>query len=253
MITLLACFALGMPAPEPPVHATHRAPAVVALESYEELVAAYEAALVTWKEDLANTEDRAERKRLRSARPAKLFAPRFEALAALGEGRALVWQLDNIRYIDIAVNARDAKRLEWYGILFDKHAAESWFSEALTQLWSDRKRIETAQLDAWLAATRDANESKEVQAHARYYLAYEDVHSEDEVLRKRGFAALESLIADLPDAEWTDRARTDLFMLRDRAVGMPAVDFEGKTVDGESFKLSDYRGKVVLLDFWGFW
>ena len=24
-------------------------------------------------------------------------------------------------------------------------------------------------------------------------------------------------------------------------------------VDGKEFKLSDYRGKVVLIDFWGHW
>ena len=24
-------------------------------------------------------------------------------------------------------------------------------------------------------------------------------------------------------------------------------------LDGKPFKLSDYKGKVVLLDFWGFW
>lgn len=253
MISLLVCLTLAAPAPIAPAHAAHRAPVVLTLQSFEELVAEFESALAAWKEELAKTEDRAERKRLRKARPEELFAPRFEALAALGEGRALVWQLDNIRYIDIAVNARDAKRLEWYGMLFDKHAGEAWFSAALTQLWSDRKRIEANQLAAWLASACDKNESKEVQAHARYYLAYDDVHSEDEAARKRGFAALESLIAELPDAQWTKQAREDLFLLRDRAVGMPAIDFEGKTVDGETFKLSDYRGKVVLLDFWGFW
>ncbi|MCA8980228.1 MAG: redoxin domain-containing protein [Planctomycetes bacterium] len=253
MISLLVCFACAAPTTVAPTCAASPAPLVRALESFEELVAEYEAAVETWKAELSGTEDRAERKRLRNARPAKVFAPRFEALAALGEGRALVWQLDNIRHLDIAVNARDAKRLEWYGVLFEKHAGEAWFSDALTQLWSDRKRVDAPQLSAWLAAARDKNESKEVQAHARYYLAYEDVHSDDEAARRLGFAALESLIADLPDTKWTDQARQDLFLLRDRAVGMPAIDFEGKTVDGDTFKLSDYQGKVVLLDFWGFW
>ena len=28
---------------------------------------------------------------------------------------------------------------------------------------------------------------------------------------------------------------------------------EGKDVDGESFELADYEGKVVMLDFWGDW
>ena len=34
--------------------------------------------------------------------------------------------------------------------------------------------------------------------------------------------------------------------------GTPA-DFEAQDVDNVAFKLSDYRGKVVLLDFWGNW
>jgi hypothetical protein len=37
------------------------------------------------------------------------------------------------------------------------------------------------------------------------------------------------------------------------AVGMKAPEIEGEDIDGKKFKLSDYRGKVVLLDFWGNW
>jgi len=36
-------------------------------------------------------------------------------------------------------------------------------------------------------------------------------------------------------------------------VGKPAPEIEGEDIDGVKFKLSDYRGKVVLLDFWGHW
>ena len=32
-----------------------------------------------------------------------------------------------------------------------------------------------------------------------------------------------------------------------------APDFEAKTVAGKPFKLADYRGKYVLLDFWATW
>ena len=35
--------------------------------------------------------------------------------------------------------------------------------------------------------------------------------------------------------------------------GKPAPEMEGKDLEGAAFKLSEYRGKVVLLDFWGFW
>jgi peroxiredoxin len=37
------------------------------------------------------------------------------------------------------------------------------------------------------------------------------------------------------------------------SIGRRAPDFTTKDVDGVEFKLSDYRGKVVVLDFWGFW
>ena len=37
------------------------------------------------------------------------------------------------------------------------------------------------------------------------------------------------------------------------SVGAQALDFDAQTIDGHDFKLSDYRGKVVLVDFYGFW
>ena len=45
-------------------------------------------------------------------------------------------------------------------------------------------------------------------------------------------------------------ARTELFEIRHLAVGKVAQDIEGVDQDGQQFKLSDYRGKVVLLYFW---
>lgn len=37
------------------------------------------------------------------------------------------------------------------------------------------------------------------------------------------------------------------------AVGKLAPEIVGADVDGKRFKLSEYRGKVVVLDFWGHW
>ncbi len=37
------------------------------------------------------------------------------------------------------------------------------------------------------------------------------------------------------------------------SAGKPAPEIQGEDVDGVKFKLSDYRGKVVLIDFWGDW
>jgi hypothetical protein len=35
--------------------------------------------------------------------------------------------------------------------------------------------------------------------------------------------------------------------------GKPVPEIEGPDMDGKTFKISDYKGKVVMLDFWGHW
>jgi hypothetical protein len=47
-----------------------------------------------------------------------------------------------------------------------------------------------------------------------------------------------------------EEANSELFEIRHLAVGKEAPEIKGKDQDGKDFKLSDYRGKVVLLDFW---
>ena len=36
-------------------------------------------------------------------------------------------------------------------------------------------------------------------------------------------------------------------------VGKPAPEIKGLDINGKRFKLSDYRGKVVVLAFWANW
>lgn len=50
-----------------------------------------------------------------------------------------------------------------------------------------------------------------------------------------------------------EKAKGDLFEIRNLGIGQVAPDISGEDIDGVAFKLSDYRGKVVLLDFWGDW
>lgn len=59
--------------------------------------------------------------------------------------------------------------------------------------------------------------------------------------------------AELPGGDLVaERAKKELFGVRNLRVGKEAPDIEGEDQDGNRFKLSDYRGKVVLLDFWSF-
>jgi peroxiredoxin len=61
--------------------------------------------------------------------------------------------------------------------------------------------------------------------------------------------------ADVPTGQTNlgDVARAKLSALRHLSVGRPAQDIEGQTLDGKPMKLSDFRGKVVVLAFWADW
>ncbi len=50
-----------------------------------------------------------------------------------------------------------------------------------------------------------------------------------------------------------DVARPKLDALRSLGVGKVAPDIQGKDIDGKPMVLSDYRGKIVVLVFWGTW
>jgi hypothetical protein len=48
-------------------------------------------------------------------------------------------------------------------------------------------------------------------------------------------------------------ADAELFELHNLAIGKVAPDIVGEDINGKPMKLSDLRGKVVMLDFWGDW
>jgi hypothetical protein len=50
-----------------------------------------------------------------------------------------------------------------------------------------------------------------------------------------------------------ESAEGNLFEIRNLSIGQTVPEVEGEDTDGKKFKLSDYRGKVVLIDFWGHW
>jgi thiol-disulfide isomerase/thioredoxin len=95
------------------------------------------------------------------------------------------------------------------------------------------ERAETEQLD------------KEAQATLK---------AEAEQLTKEAEAALATAVAKYADAKTATgtvgaEAKTILGLI----IGKAALDIEGNDTDGKDFKLSDYKGKVVLIDFWASW
>ncbi|MBL8842887.1 MAG: hypothetical protein JNL90_15320 [Planctomycetes bacterium] len=107
----------------------------------------------------------------------------------------------------------------------------------------------------WIA--RDSK-SKPVQAACKYTAATKEAANAGSVAEaKKMVAKLEKLKAEigtLPAAFGQTYAQMlDELIDGLKVVGTPAQEIAGKDLDGVAFKLSDYKGKVVLLDFWGYW
>jgi len=49
------------------------------------------------------------------------------------------------------------------------------------------------------------------------------------------------------------QAASELNEIRNLGIGRPCPEIIGEDIDGKPFKLSDYKGKVVVVDFWGDW
>jgi peroxiredoxin len=82
-----------------------------------------------------------------------------------------------------------------------------------------------------------------------------------EMLRDAG---LEGVSFDLPEgyevrdvaagkAKRKEEGKRKRAAHREALFGQPAPDFEAPDLDGETVRLSDLRGKVVLVNFWGTW
>ncbi|MHC4409878.1 MAG: hypothetical protein ACYS0F_12845 [Planctomycetota bacterium] len=102
-----------------------------------------------------------------------------------------------------------------------------------------------------------ASPHHEVKGTAMFMLAQSKMRGGDGDAAEKLFLACQKDYADVPlwggRTTVGKRAEGSLFEARNLVVGKEAPDIEGEDIDGVAFKLSDYRGKVIFLDFWGDW
>jgi thiol-disulfide isomerase/thioredoxin len=127
---------------------------------------------------------------------------------------------------------------------------------ALIRAVADKNPDRTARGQAIMALAWQAKE-KFAKAESKQSLQTEREAAEAE-------KAFEAVVTGYADCLWLigeeegprtlgEAASQELFALRHLRVGKTAGEIEGEDLDGSKFKLSDYRGKVVVLVFCGDW
>ncbi len=187
------------------------------------------------------------------AHPAKEFWPRLEALAQRGSSGAKLWLA--LQYPQSgASEGGEARTARWRALVLAAVDANgnSPFTRDLARSFT------TLYLDAPPAIVDEALE-RFVKATPQRECAADALYRAS-LAKKRGTKELASSKAAEYGKRVAEEFKDTLVMRAARgegdiglAVGKIAPDFTAKDADGREFKLSDYRGKIVVLDFWGFW
>ena len=156
---------------------------------------------------------------------------------------ALVWLVTSVRFGAEVEKAMD--------ILMKDHLE----SEKLGLLCQSLAYSQTPETEKQLRDIIAKNPHHDVQGQAKFSLAM--------ILKSQAGTApqaedlYEQIVKQFADVKGNptlaDQAKSQLFEIRTLGVGKPAPEIEGQDVEGKAFKLSDYRGQVVLIDFWGDW
>lgn len=190
--------------------------------------------------------------------PAVEFFPYFEKAARAGEKDAMDWVLSNYGNVSRpGAEMRALKLLCVRGLVDSKPDSDHFLTavNALAYDWYPDSAIPWAAADELLLGMAKRVGKEDAEMKARILFARYSVHDRrgDQKGAKMAIQLLEQLEKEYAETRMGSMAKGLLFDKRYLQVGMRAPNFAGKDVDGNEIKLSDFKGRITYLVFWGFW
>jgi hypothetical protein len=239
-----------------------------AKKAYEALVKEYEATMAAYSAKMSEIADSDEYKAARKnndwdtarALRAKVSPPDRKAWAGrfLEGAKPFAGTDGAVPFLSWAVRMGQGDvQSKAFDTLFAEHAGSAAleeFSESLAYVG----RAVGEKKARWFADALIAeNDNPVIKANAHYARAMmlrpgrgEKISEADQALMD---AHLAKVVEIAPDSIVALKAAAPEFERTRLQIGMVAPDIVGNDTSGQEFKLSDYRGKVVVLDFWGDW
>jgi hypothetical protein len=246
----LAGGALASP-PSPPPDSNA---AEAAAKAFDALKGEYDEATRAYNDAYRSAKTDAERRAAAELRPKPAdWSPKFKALAAkyptdAAAAECLAWIVQN----DRTTAAQEAALND----LMAKHLA----SKVIAGVCASVQNSQAANAESFLRAVATKSQDHEAQGRASFSLACHLNSGKQTPASAKEAEKLFELVAEkYADLSWYGestlgvKAKAELFEMRNLAVGKTAPEITGEDENGKQMKLSDFRGKAVLLDFWGYW
>jgi len=235
-------------------------PAAPLAAQIQQQIATYESAVRANTQRIINAKTEEERNRYRATIPSA--APYAATVLALIKPQpqhpdalsGLTWLISQCLQLPEGQQALELLRLH--------HAASPGIAPALRQM----EHYPADLVGPTLLAVIANNPHPEELAAAHFSLACHRVRESEtdpdpatrQTAHQQAEASFQKIITDFPTTKvqgfpMADLAATRLFELTQLSEGAPAPEIIGNDLNGQNFKLSDSRGRHVLLVFWGDW
>lgn len=246
---IAASFALtAARAEDPPKKAdTAEGVKLSAKEQYDSLTKEFRAAMAEFQKKHQAAKTYEEQQKLFAQHPGQKFAGRFLALAK--DDPATPVGFDCLM-VTVQLGGPKGDGDEALRLLVKHHAENDKLANMMPILSRMGPGGETA-----LASLREKG-GKKVKLAATMALASAMKEASEgpggDAKAKEAEQLFEEVAAS-DDAKLAKQAKAELFELRNLAVGKPMPELQSKDLDDKAVKLSDYKGKVVVLDVWATW
>ncbi len=216
----------------------------------------YQAARQELYKALNEAKDEAAQEKLWEERPGREYVPQFRAIAVEAKAtptaeKAWMEVLGLASEFDLRDDA-----LAGIDTLLAEHIASPTLDRLAGMLPRMTGVVGEEKIRSALKTVTERSPHALVQAASLFHHGSMLADGDDAA---EGRKLLERVIRDYADAKpkrgatYAERAKGFLFELDHLQIGKVAPDWEATDENGQAFKLSDYRGKVVVIDFWGNW
>jgi thiol-disulfide isomerase/thioredoxin len=143
-------------------------------------------------------------------------------------------------------------RMDLLTVLYRQYPTEKWVFASLRKLLPQAESVPPDHFEPALQALLDKNQEPRVRALALFALAQCNKMRGDQHSYERAIELFTRVREEYPDSEVSLAAEGGRADLARCMPGQPAPSSPARDADGMLFGVADYKGRVVMLEFWSF-